>query len=405
MDLWWRLRGWYRVRLTGADPMADLRLLSKRFRLEDIQWESGLSLRFLVFSGDYEPLCALAEKRGSRVELLERHGLPRQMAKLRAMPLVLGVLAVLMLLSLWLPSRVLFLRVEGSGPLPERLILEAAEECGLKFGCSRRDIRSEQLKNQLLHRLPQLSWAGVNTSGCSAVLTVRPRQLEPPTPGDEPGSIFAARSGIITDFTCTAGTPLCRVGQAVQKGQMLFSGVTDLGCCTKIGRAEGEVFAQTVREIQTVCPQKMEISVEKSGHRRFYSLRLGKKRINLHSNSGILYPGCGKMEKVIPLRLPGGFELPAAWIVSTYEQTVWRPAQRSERTAQTLLLEAAQRHTLQDTVAGTLRQRTLRLVQDGPLFRLNGQIGCREMIGRFAQGIIWKDDAKDDRTSGECGAG
>ena len=34
-------------------------------------------------------------------------------------------------------------------------------------------IRSEKVKNSLLQRIPQLQWAGINTDGCVAVISVR----------------------------------------------------------------------------------------------------------------------------------------------------------------------------------------------------------------------------------------
>ena len=83
--------------------------------------------------------------------------------------MVIG-LCLLLLLVCILPTRVLFMRVEGNESIPENLILEAAEDCGIRFGASRSAVRSEKVKNGILSRISELQWVGVNTKGCIAVI-------------------------------------------------------------------------------------------------------------------------------------------------------------------------------------------------------------------------------------------
>ena len=42
MELWWRVRGWVRLRLTSADCTGTLRELSKQVRLENIRFANDL---------------------------------------------------------------------------------------------------------------------------------------------------------------------------------------------------------------------------------------------------------------------------------------------------------------------------------------------------------------------------
>ena len=70
------------------------------------------------------------------------------------------------------------------------------------------------------------------------------------------GSIVASRDGVITSITTTKGTPLCKAGQAVKAGQILISGYTDCGISIRADPAEGEVFAETYREMMTLYASK-----------------------------------------------------------------------------------------------------------------------------------------------------
>lgn len=405
MDLWWKVTGYRRIRLTGADPMRTLRLLSREIRLEQIEWESGLSISFDCARKDRKILQRIAKRQGDRVEILGESGFPQLWKTCRSMPIIVVFLAVLMGLSLWIPSRIFFVQVEGNQTVPTSLILESAQACGVRFGASRQDLRSEQVKNSLLHLLPELSWAGVNTQGCVATITVRERQQQPRKDPRTRGDIVAARSGIVTSFTSYAGTPLCKVGQAVHKGQVLISGVTDLGLKTRVTAAEGEVFADTVEEVSAVLPQETEHRGQMEKIIRRFSLIIGKKQIKFYSDSGILYPGCGKMKEMIPLELPGGWRLPVTFVIDTYTQSQWIPTQSPRWTAEETLLQAIRRQIMDHAVAAEIRNQQLALSQEEGVFRMEGKIGCREMIGRTTEGVYLEGDTNDDRSSGERGAG
>lgn len=405
MDLWWKIAGYCRIRLTGADPMRTLRLLSREIRLEQIEWESGLSISFDCARRDRGILEHIAERQGDRLEVLGESGFPQLWKTCRSMPGIMLFLVVLTGLSLWIPSRILFVQVEGNQNVPTSLILETAEKCGVGFGASRKELRSEEVKNSLLHLLPELSWAGVNTEGCVATITVRERQQQPPQNLRTRGDIVAARSGIVTSFTSYSGTPLCKVGQAVQKGQVLISGVTDVGLKTRVTAAEGEVFADTVAEVSAVLPRQTLHRGEDEETFRRYSLIIGKKHIKFDSDSGILYPGCGKMKEVIPWKLPGGWQLPVSLVIDTYTKSQWDPTEYPRWTAEEALLKGIRRQISDHAVAAEIRNEQLALAQEDALFRMEGKIGCREMIGRTTEGVYLEDDTNNDRSSSERGAG
>ena len=141
------------------------------------------------------------------------------MKGLLSRPVLLGGMGLLLAASLYLPSRVLFIRVEGNSVVDTREILAAAEACGIRFGASRREVRSEKVKNNLLEKVPDLQWAGVNTAGCVATISVRERQITAEEQAEEAVThLVAARDGYIVSTTVTQGTPLVQVGQTVRAG-------------------------------------------------------------------------------------------------------------------------------------------------------------------------------------------
>lgn len=347
---------------------------------------------------------AASKRNGDKLEVLKREGLPEVLRSWLSAPLITLTVLLLLASTAFVPSRILFIQVEGNEAVPTRQILKQAEQCGLSFGSSRGSLRSEQIKNRLLETVPELSWVGVNTSGCVATISVRERQVEPEPEPLIPGNIVAVTDAVVTELTATAGTPLCSVGDGVQAGQVLISGYTDLGLCTHVEAAEGEVYGLTRRKAEAVIPRKTLIGGEEGAVLKKYSLLIGKKRINFDSDSGILHTGCGKMTQIRYLRLPGGWELPIALVVETYTVTELTETERWEQTASEILEEAARARIVQKMTAGQILEASTEVTAGEELYRLTGLYECREMIGRRSSGILTEGDTNDGKI-GERRAG
>ena len=310
MDLYHSLSGMVEVTITCADPAQVMTMLEQGgVELRNVRIADELTLVLLIRRRQTGLLLALCDKRGLDAQISNRVGLYWRLNALLHRPvLLLGILGMI-LLGLYLPSRVLFVQVEGNVHVPGRLILETAANCGVRFGAERDHVRSEKMKNTLLEAMPQLQWAGVNTRGCVAVISVRERQEQTrENISAEVGSIVASRDGVITSMMTTRGNAVCKVGQAVKAGQLLISGYTDCGISIRADRAEGEIFAQTDRDLTVVYPTDRQQRRQTTGLETKYSLIIGKNRINFYFGSGISGSSCVKMYKENYMTLPGGFQ-------------------------------------------------------------------------------------------------
>ena len=266
--------------------------------------------------------------------------------------------------------------------VPSRLIAEQAEQCGIYFGASRKTVRSEQVKNNLLFQMPQLQWAGVNTSGCVAVITVRERKAEDLM--EHTGtvcSIVAARDGIISEIMVLRGNGLCKPGHAVKEGQVLISGYTDCGICIQATRAEGEILAHTQHRLSAVFPEERTLRGEIIGTEEKISLIIGKKQINFSKGSGISGSTCAKIYTENYLTLPGGFRLPIGIATETYIQREAETDLLNDGASQ--LTEFACLYLTQQMQAGSVLGGNCKITEENGFCRLEGTYSCREMIGRF----------------------
>lgn len=398
MGIWNSAAGMVTLELTSASlPEALTGINERGISVYDLQIRDELTASLRIYRRDYRITAALCRKRGDTVRVLHRNGIYWTLKGLLKRPVLVLGMSILLFFALFLPTRVLFVRVEGNSAVFSREIIAAAEACGIRFGASRREVRSERMKNALLEEIPRLQWAGVNTYGCVAVISVRERTVTEVLP--EQGtvsSIVACHDGIVISCTAERGTSLCVPGQAVTAGQVLISGYTDCGICIQASNAKGEVFALTERRCTAVTPRTTRQRIGDQAESVKISLLIGKKRINLWKDSGISEGSCGRMYEEYYITLPGGFQLPVG--IAVERSTVWETedATVSGDAAQQLLQEFCEGYLNRQMIAGTISGRQLTASEADGLFCVDGVYSCEEMIGRIRQERMEHNNGKAD---------
>ena len=399
MNRWQFLLERVTVEITSADSAAVLNALTaEKIWLQDVKYCDDLTLRASVSRQDRKALLAIANKHGADVKTIGASGVFLAVAAMCRRPVLLAFILVVFLLACFLPSRILFVSVEGNVSVANGYILEAAAECGIKFGAQRRQVRSEIMKNKLLEKIPQLQWAGINTTGCTAVISVREKttQEKPTETKNQVSSIVASRDGIIQNCTVYQGNPLCTVGQAVKAGQTLVSGYLDCGIVTKTTQADAEIKALTSRELEVVAPAATAVKGEYLQKKTYYSLRIGKKLIKFYKDSGKSDATCGKIYSEEYVRLPGGFKLPIAIIT----ETVLYYGDSSEEPVTSdggdWLADFAQAHLEDIMISGEIisEETAVNPTDDGCY--LYSKYTCMEMIGQVKYEQTLTKDESDD---------
>ena len=307
----------------------------------------------------------------------------------RRLVLTVGI-TVFLISAIVLPNRILFVEVLGNNNMSKQEILQHAEGIGINFFARAKDVRSEECKNMLLERMPQLQWIGITIKGCVATIQVEERSViaDDNVEPHSVSSIVSVCDGVITDQTIYRGNPLFQVGDAVKKGDMLVSGYVDCGIKQLAGRAIAEVYALTKREYRFVSPKPTAFRGEIEGVHTCNKLRIGKKVINFCNHSGIMDSTCVKMYMEDYWTFPGGFRLPVAFIKVSYMDYEIRPMQSDDLDIQWLQMFA--REYLNDClISGILLDESLQWQETDDLSVLTGVYACREMIGKeIHEGII-----------------
>ena len=386
------------VQVTCADMAGFLgKLTGSGIAIHELKYLDLLTVTLVIDKKDLNLSQNIGCGCGAVIKVIHKWGLYWTMYTLLQRPVLVAGLCVLLLLSVWLPTKVLFVSVDGNETIPDRLIIEQANRCGIVFGASRREVRSEKMKNSLLSAIPDLQWAGINTSGCTAIISVKERsQMTQENAIGTVSSIVAVRDGVIESCTSLKGSMQCKIGQAVTKGQVLISGYTDFGLCINATRAEGEVYAQTKHEITAFQPVNYVIKGEPKSVQKNYGLLIGKKRINFTKDSGISGAGCDRIYFDNYVTLPGGFTLPIAFFVNITTDYEHSAISTSTENSAAITEQTARQYLLTHMVSGKiLRENTSFSERDGVCI-LSGRYVCSEMIGRVQHEEIYEDYGKNN---------
>ena len=304
------------VELVCPEPQCAINAgLNAGIVVSEITCADSLCWQCLIDAHKLQEMERIVERYGGQMHIVRKYGLFFNLLKLRRRGMLALALLLILLLTLWLPTRVLFVEISGNERVSTKLIMDKAEICGITFGATRATVRSEAVKNRLLSEIPQLQWVGVNTIGCVAKISVEERkQPEIKNSEGKVSSIIATWDGVVRDVTVYRGNPLCRPGEVVYKGQVLVSGYTDVGFCIRAESADAEITAQTKRSICATTPMEYIVRTGVTGRKTHYRLKIGKKTIKLYKDSGISGPTCVRIYKEYSAMLPGGFTLPVSLI-------------------------------------------------------------------------------------------
>ena len=383
MDIWNRFSGTVRIRMVCAEPERMIAVLNRNgIVLHDVNFADPLTVSFLISARDYESLKSVSKITDVKITAVSRKGFCWTILTLWKRPVLLIGFCILMLLSLSVPGRIFFVEVKGNADIPTNLIISRASDCGIDFGASRRDVRSEKVKNALLQSIPQLQWVGVNTTGCVAVIGVQERASSDTVRlKGMVSNIVADTDAIIKSYTVIKGSPLITVGLAVKAGQVLVSGYTDCGLTVKASRSEAEILGETTRRICVISPGFNRKRGELIDTQVKYYLQIGKNIIKFSKDSGISDTECVKMYESISVKLPGGFQIP----VSVIKQTCcyYTHVDSMQLHDADWLTEQATAYVCGQMVAGRIVQDQTSVQHDANAIRLIGNYICLEEIGRI----------------------
>ncbi len=254
------------------------------------------------------------KERGIALREVHYGGLPRVFYRYRrrAGLAVGGVLAALLI---WLSCSVVWdVRIETEGDVSLSRMREQLASCGLSVGSWIPSLETDEVESRLLTDSQGVAWVSVNMRGTVAYVQIRP--LLTPNAVDSQGetvNLVASSDGIVESVRLMAGDVVVRPGDLVRKGQLLISGVRDIGeDGYALSEARGEVMARTTHTLTLEIPLSYEQKVYTGEKKVEKTLFFFGKTIKVTKSTGIIGGNCDTIRKMEIYSLFGDVALPVS---------------------------------------------------------------------------------------------
>lgn len=291
---------------------------------------SGISFDKISFSdGEYITYIAesdakfftkAADQRGIEYSITRLRGIPLLFHRYRRRPgIIIG--AVLFFAIIIYSGRIIWdFEITGNEYTSDTEIIEALEGVGCYAGALISDMNFALIQNNCLIDAKELAWVSVNMDGNLARVEVREKRAVDmefvPVKGRF-ANIIAAEDGVVERCSVKRGKAAVEKGAVVKKGELLITGVIDVGeTGVRYEYADGEVLATVYREIESFVPFLRTVSEPTGEKTEEIQLKIFGKVTNLSPRGRIEYELYGKIIENEKLSLPFDITLPV-WMTKT----------------------------------------------------------------------------------------
>jgi len=380
-----RSGGFARLRIIGTQKEKFLNLCAMEgAEPSKVKYIDSVTVELTVPSRQRMKAERIAERSRCSVELLRVMGGANawQMLRKRAGAFLLIFLAVFLVFAS--TAFIWEIDISGNEKVSDAQIVAALRRSGVEVGRCWLGLTSDNVRSEVVYRLPELAWITVNIYGSRAEVIVRERVEKPEMHNDKtPSDIVAAKSGFVTGVMALTGSSEVVKGSAVLEGERLISGVVEspFGGMRTV-HAFGSVRALTYNELTGVMPNMVRCKNYTGTEKHLWSVLAFGKRINFYGKGSISYADCDKINDVWALGIDGLFSLP----VSITRQTL-RFYEIVEKEADAALSEREIGQSLRDYLIGDMSEGEI-LTENYTASKTNGclcvclRASCSEEIGR-----------------------
>ncbi len=296
--------------------------MSRRIKIYDVKYVGDSQARLKIRACDFLKLRHSALYTGCRVHIIKKCGWFVFYKRLKKNPAFL--ISFILFITLFILSTNFIWQVEVvGGEGMEREIREAVLDAGIRGGTFKPMLmEKDEIKNIILNRVDNITWAWVYTKGTKAVVEVK-KAILPPVVIDKktPCDIIAKRDGQITKTTIKDGIGHIKKGDVVLKGDLLIGGTVGEDENGYILRhAQGEIRAVTYHKAKATIKLYRDVKIKTGRKKHYWDLRLFSKSVPLYFRIDIPYEEYSIRDIKRELRWGKDFYLGVEMIGTVYEE-------------------------------------------------------------------------------------
>ena len=244
----------------------------------------GVKLFLNVGIKDFYEIIKIAKKLKCKVKIIRKRGMPFIINKYKKRKIFFITLIIITILIGISTNYIWNINIEIEENFEIENIEQDIKDAGLEIGMNKNKIDTQEIINKIRLKRNDVSWIGIELKGTNAIIKIV-KAKEAPEIIDEKdySNIVSNKSGIITKIIAQNGTALVKVGDKVEKGQILINGIME-GKYTGIRYVHslGEVEAITKYSKTKKIPLKTTEKVNTGKKETKYKIKINNFQINFY---------------------------------------------------------------------------------------------------------------------------
>ncbi len=262
--------------------------------LSDIKRKTPEKITAKIGIGGFRAIRPIAKKTKTRVRIVSREGMPFLINRYKKRRVAIAGLVLFLGILWYLSSHIMGIDIVGCNRLSTEEIEKELKGFGLMLGTPTSKIDRRLLQNQMMTKVDDLAWIGINIKGSRAYVEIRERlDTKRNLDKDIPCNIVASRSGRILGLEVRSGQTMVKLNDMVEKGDLLVSGAMDSKVVgIRFEHSSAAVYAETTYTKSRIYPLKYQEKQYTGNQKTRYSIG----GFGLYFKKGMPFEYCEKTE-------------------------------------------------------------------------------------------------------------
>lgn len=235
---------------------------------------------------EFKKIHAIARKTKCKVSINSKKGLPIVLHRYRKRKLLLLILIPIVFCVLITSTYIWNIEITGIENIEKEEILSQLADEGIDIGKRKANLDTKKVINNIRLKRNDISWMAIDMHGTNIIIKIVEADEKPDIIDEnEYCNIVANQKGIITKITADTGTALAKVGDVVEKGDVLIGGYME-GKYTGVRNvhAKGNIEARVWYTKKLQSEFTREITEETGTIENKYSINFNNFKINLYKS-------------------------------------------------------------------------------------------------------------------------
>ncbi len=275
--------GYLRISVEGYYIERFINICKKRnITIWNLKRNKNTMLFFNVRIKEFKEVCKIVKQLNCKLKIRSKKGLPFLMYKYKKRK-TFAILLIIVVFIIGLSSMYVWnvdIIEENNQELPN--IRQDIEEAGIKLGTLKSKINSKEIINKIRLKRNDVAWMGIEKKGTNIIVKLVKADQKPEiVDTNEYCNIVSDKTGVITKINAQNGTANVKVGDTINKGDILINGWME-GKYTGIRyvHAKGEIEAKVWYTKNKKIPYILTQTRETGNQENKYSLKINNFEIN-----------------------------------------------------------------------------------------------------------------------------